>query len=165
MTLLGQERTDGGVHRGSKGEDVTDLAGSLGMKPQAVSNQLQRLSDLGIVASRREGTSSTTASWTCACARCSTKGCASWKRSVSAPRPRAGLLRLRRKDAAANRQSAGHPLHVLGGVSFLARNGRMVAFIVAVKARTYRRGMCGGVWALSVRFFLARVCRSPISSW
>jgi DNA-binding transcriptional ArsR family regulator len=31
---------------------VTDLAGSLGMKPQAVSNQLQRLSDLGILASR-----------------------------------------------------------------------------------------------------------------
>lgn len=36
---------------------VTDLAGSLGMKPQAVSNQLQRLSDLGIVASRRDGNS------------------------------------------------------------------------------------------------------------
>ena len=34
---------------------VTDLAGSLGMKPQAVSNQLQRLSDLGILASRRDG--------------------------------------------------------------------------------------------------------------
>jgi DNA-binding transcriptional ArsR family regulator len=34
---------------------VTDLATSLGMKPQAVSNQLQRLSDLGILASRREG--------------------------------------------------------------------------------------------------------------
>ncbi len=36
---------------------VTDLAASLGMKPQAVSNQLQRLSDLGIVESRRDGTS------------------------------------------------------------------------------------------------------------
>jgi DNA-binding transcriptional ArsR family regulator len=36
---------------------VTDLADSLGMKPQAVSNQLQRLSDLGILASRREGNS------------------------------------------------------------------------------------------------------------
>lgn len=36
---------------------VTDLADSLGMKPQAVSNQLQRLSDLGILVSRREGTS------------------------------------------------------------------------------------------------------------
>lgn len=36
---------------------VTDLATSLGMKPQAVSNQLQRLSDLGILASRREGNS------------------------------------------------------------------------------------------------------------
>jgi DNA-binding transcriptional ArsR family regulator len=36
---------------------VTDLAASVGMKPQAVSNQLQRLSDLGILASRRDGTS------------------------------------------------------------------------------------------------------------
>jgi DNA-binding transcriptional ArsR family regulator len=36
---------------------VTDLATSLGMKPQAVSNQLQRLSDLGILASRRDGIS------------------------------------------------------------------------------------------------------------
>jgi len=34
---------------------VTDLAASIGMKPQAVSNQLQRLSDLGIIDSRREG--------------------------------------------------------------------------------------------------------------
>lgn len=34
---------------------VTDLASSVGLKPQAVSNQLQRLSDLGILASRREG--------------------------------------------------------------------------------------------------------------
>ena len=34
---------------------VSDLAASVGMKPQAVSNQLQRLSDLGILASRREG--------------------------------------------------------------------------------------------------------------
>ena len=34
---------------------VTDLADSVGMKPQAVSNQLQRLSDLGILVSRREG--------------------------------------------------------------------------------------------------------------
>ncbi len=34
---------------------VTDLALELGMKPQAISNQLQRLSDLGILASRREG--------------------------------------------------------------------------------------------------------------
>jgi DNA-binding transcriptional ArsR family regulator len=34
---------------------VTDLATSVGMKPQAVSNQLQRLSDLGILASRRDG--------------------------------------------------------------------------------------------------------------
>ena len=34
---------------------VTDLSGSIGMKPQAVSNQMQRLADLGIVSSRREG--------------------------------------------------------------------------------------------------------------
>ena len=34
---------------------VTDLASSVGMKPQAVSNQLQRLSDLGILAARRDG--------------------------------------------------------------------------------------------------------------
>lgn len=34
---------------------VTDLATSVGMKPQAVSNQLQRLSDLGILSSRRDG--------------------------------------------------------------------------------------------------------------
>ncbi len=36
---------------------VTDLAGTVGMRQQAVSNQLQRLSDLGIVASRRDGNS------------------------------------------------------------------------------------------------------------
>lgn len=34
---------------------VTELANSIGMKPQAVSNQLQRLSDLGILVSRRVG--------------------------------------------------------------------------------------------------------------
>jgi ArsR family transcriptional regulator, lead/cadmium/zinc/bismuth-responsive transcriptional repressor len=34
---------------------VTALAESVGMSPQAVSNQLQRLSDWGILASRREG--------------------------------------------------------------------------------------------------------------
>ena len=34
---------------------VTDLSASVGMKPQAVSNQLQRLSDLGILAARRDG--------------------------------------------------------------------------------------------------------------
>lgn len=34
---------------------VTDLAATVGMKAQAVSNQLQRLSDLGILESRREG--------------------------------------------------------------------------------------------------------------
>jgi DNA-binding transcriptional ArsR family regulator len=34
---------------------VTDMAKTLGMKPQAVSNQLLRLSDPGMVTSRREG--------------------------------------------------------------------------------------------------------------
>ena len=34
---------------------VTDLAAAVGMKPQAVSNQLQRLTDLGIVTARRDG--------------------------------------------------------------------------------------------------------------
>lgn len=36
---------------------VTDLAAAVSMKPQAVSNQLQRLVDLGILGSRRVGTS------------------------------------------------------------------------------------------------------------
>jgi DNA-binding transcriptional ArsR family regulator len=34
---------------------VTDIAKALGMKPQAVSNQLVRLSDTGMLASRRDG--------------------------------------------------------------------------------------------------------------
>jgi DNA-binding transcriptional ArsR family regulator len=34
---------------------VTDLAGAVGMKPQAVSNQLHRLAHLGIVACKRSG--------------------------------------------------------------------------------------------------------------
>lgn len=34
---------------------VSDLAAEVGMRPQAVSNQLQRLVDKGIVATRREG--------------------------------------------------------------------------------------------------------------
>lgn len=34
---------------------VTDLAKTLGMKPQAVSNQLVRLSDTGMLESRRDG--------------------------------------------------------------------------------------------------------------
>lgn len=34
---------------------VSDLATELGMAPQAVSNQLQRLADRGIVATRRQG--------------------------------------------------------------------------------------------------------------
>jgi DNA-binding transcriptional ArsR family regulator len=35
---------------------VSDLAAAVGMRPQAVSNQLQRLLDRRILASRREGT-------------------------------------------------------------------------------------------------------------
>lgn len=35
---------------------MTELARDLGMKPQAVSNQLQKLLDLGFLASRRQGT-------------------------------------------------------------------------------------------------------------
>lgn len=38
----------------SKEASVGDIAVTLGMKPQAVSNQLQRLSDTGMVASRRD---------------------------------------------------------------------------------------------------------------
>ena len=34
---------------------VNDLAEAVGMKPQAVSNQLQKLLEMGIVASKREG--------------------------------------------------------------------------------------------------------------
>jgi DNA-binding transcriptional ArsR family regulator len=34
---------------------VSDLADSVGMKPQAVSNQLQRLVDRGVLGSRRDG--------------------------------------------------------------------------------------------------------------
>ena len=34
---------------------VTELAEAVGMKPQAVSNQLQRLVDRGILSARREG--------------------------------------------------------------------------------------------------------------
>jgi len=34
---------------------VGDLAATVGMKPQAVSNQLQRLTDRGILEARREG--------------------------------------------------------------------------------------------------------------
>lgn len=35
---------------------VSELAKTIGLKPQAVSNQLQRLADRGVVATRREGT-------------------------------------------------------------------------------------------------------------
>lgn len=34
---------------------LSDLARKIGMKPQAVSNQIQRLADLGVVSSRRVG--------------------------------------------------------------------------------------------------------------
>jgi DNA-binding transcriptional ArsR family regulator len=39
----------------SREATVTDIAKTLGMKPQAVSNQLVRLSDTRMLASRREG--------------------------------------------------------------------------------------------------------------
>lgn len=43
-------------HLVRKGEaSVTDIARTLGMKPQAVSNQLQRLADTRVVTSRRNG--------------------------------------------------------------------------------------------------------------
>ncbi|HEY5316306.1 MAG TPA: metalloregulator ArsR/SmtB family transcription factor [Pirellulales bacterium] len=45
------------IHEIARHNDVCvgDLAAALEMKPQAVSNQLQRLLDKGIVATRREG--------------------------------------------------------------------------------------------------------------
>jgi DNA-binding transcriptional ArsR family regulator len=46
---------------------VTDLADALEMKPQAISNQLQRLVDKGMVASRRNGNNIFTGSWTLRC--------------------------------------------------------------------------------------------------
>lgn len=43
-------------HVARRGEaTVTDIAKNLGMKPQAVSNQLTRLSDTGVLAWRRDG--------------------------------------------------------------------------------------------------------------
>jgi DNA-binding transcriptional ArsR family regulator len=39
----------------SEEASVTALAKTLGMKPQAVSNQLMRLSDTGMLSSRRDG--------------------------------------------------------------------------------------------------------------
>ncbi len=39
----------------SREATVTDIAKTLGMKPQAVSNQLLRLTDTGMLCSRREG--------------------------------------------------------------------------------------------------------------
>ena len=45
------------LHGIAKREEIAafELARALGMKPQAVSNQLQRLQTAGIVASRRDG--------------------------------------------------------------------------------------------------------------
>jgi DNA-binding transcriptional ArsR family regulator len=43
------------LHRGGE-VPVGELAEQVGMRPQAVSNQLQRLADRGIVAARRDGT-------------------------------------------------------------------------------------------------------------
>lgn len=45
------------IHEVARNEEicVSDLANALEMKPQAVSNQLQRLLDKGIVAARRDG--------------------------------------------------------------------------------------------------------------
>lgn len=40
----------------SNGMCVTALAEAVGMKPQAVSNQLQRLADQGVLTARRQGT-------------------------------------------------------------------------------------------------------------
>ncbi len=42
------------LHRGGA-VPVGELAGAVGMRPQAVSNQLQRLADRGIVSARRDG--------------------------------------------------------------------------------------------------------------
>jgi ArsR family transcriptional regulator, lead/cadmium/zinc/bismuth-responsive transcriptional repressor len=42
------------LHRGGQ-VPVGELAEQVGMRPQAVSNQLQRLADRGIVAARRDG--------------------------------------------------------------------------------------------------------------
>jgi DNA-binding transcriptional ArsR family regulator len=42
------------LHRGGE-VPVSELAETVGMRPQAVSNQLQRLADRGIVAARRDG--------------------------------------------------------------------------------------------------------------
>jgi DNA-binding transcriptional ArsR family regulator len=42
------------LHRGGE-VPVGELAGQVGMRPQAVSNQLQRLADRGIVTARRDG--------------------------------------------------------------------------------------------------------------
>ncbi|MDI2130146.1 ArsR/SmtB family transcription factor [Yinghuangia seranimata] len=42
------------LHRGGE-VPVGELAEQVGMRPQAVSNQLQRLADRGIVATRRDG--------------------------------------------------------------------------------------------------------------
>ena len=64
---------------------VTDLAAAVGMKPQAVSNQLQRLSDLGILAvpaGRQQHLLPSRGP--VRAVPCWTRGCASWKRSATA---------------------------------------------------------------------------------
>ena len=45
------------LHQIARDEEIctSDLAAAVGMKPQAVSNQLKRLHDKGIVGSRRDG--------------------------------------------------------------------------------------------------------------
>jgi DNA-binding transcriptional ArsR family regulator len=45
------------LHALERGQElcVTDLADAVGMRPQGVSNQLQRLRDRGILSSRRDG--------------------------------------------------------------------------------------------------------------
>src|SRR3954452_10327668 len=53
---------------------VTDLAAAVNMRPQAVSNQLQRLVDRGILGCRRDGPASDTGSSIVASSPSSTRG-------------------------------------------------------------------------------------------
>ena len=52
---------------------VSDLAAAVGLRPQAVSSQLQRLVDRGIVTARRDGNRSGTGFWIRAWCSCSTR--------------------------------------------------------------------------------------------
>jgi DNA-binding transcriptional ArsR family regulator len=72
------------IHRGGEVR-AGDLVTAVGMTQQAVSNQLQRLVDEKICATRREGTASTTGSSIRACPACSSSDCACLK-----PRRRPG---------------------------------------------------------------------------